>query len=759
MTSDSHARQWHGWLLPAGTLLLALGILLGQHVLSPVYLLLSGAVLCVAMALLPKGRRVLPGLLLCCLVGCLLGFRAAHPTLPDAGQALVTGVIADEVSLREDNQVQTILRDVTVNGTPLSSGAYWTYYLSAQETVPDFLQPGTRVSFTTRVYHPSTRQNPHGFDFRMYLLQRNITIGLYGASDLTTVAGPFSLQGSFARWRHALSERLIRVCGKDAGRLCSTMLLGMRGAMPDAQTDAFRALGIAHILSVSGYHVGVLAALLALLTRPMERFRKSRMLLTMALLLFYGLLTGGNVPVLRAVLVWGFLRWGQMRYKVVLPLHMLCASALVQLVVSPLQLFSASFQLTYCVMAALLGIWPTVRRFIGRWPLPGRGVLEALGVSATAQLGVLLPELYWFSTVPTFGILANTVLMLMMNLLLAVDYATLLLLPVPVLSDALGHISQRMSEAFLQLVQLLGQHAPSLWTRQPDVLVCLGGVLVFVAMLPFWRKKRIRLLALPGLLLTATLLLPVPVQGTTYIQFAVGAADAAVLRQQDFVAVSDTGEDGYDLTSYLQKNRLSVDVLVLTHLHTDHAGGLAQLLDSNIPIDRCILPKGCTDLPAEAGILSLLDTLQARGTTISYVTRGDQLVWDTGRMDVLWPPEDLAATDPNDASLVLLTEVDGVTLLLTGDLSSTHALDAYQPAQLLKAAHHGSKNGTTEQALAVCAPEAVLVSAASDTGAQRLQALTTAPVYLTAECGAITIRIQDGHYTIAPFQATQRKEP
>lgn len=739
--------------------MLALGIVLSQYVHMPLYLLLSGGVLCLSMFFLPKKQRMLPGLLLCCILGCLLGYHASHPTLPDEGQALVTGVITEEVTLRSDNRVQTVLRDVTINGTPISSGAYWTYYLASDETAPDFLQPGTRVSFTTRIYHPSGQQNPSGFDFRSYLLQKHITIGVYGASDLEAIPGAFSLQDFLSHVRHDLSKQLIRICGEDAGRLCSTMLLGMRSSLPDDDQDAFRALGIAHILSVSGYHIGVLAALLAFLTRPMARFRKTRMCLTFLLLLCYGFLTGGNAPVLRAVLAWGFLQWGKLRHKVVLPLHVLCASALVQLLVAPLQLFSASFQLTYCVMAALLSIWPTVRRWIGRWPLPGRGVLEALGIAATAQFGVLLPELYWFSTVPTFGILANTVLMLLMNLLLLVDYVTLFLLPVPLLSAWLGQLSHHMSESFLHLVQFLGEHAPSLGTRQPDFLVCLGGVLVFVSLLPFWRKKRIRLLALPGMLLMATLLLPLPMHGTDYIQFSVGNADAALLRQQDFVAVIDTGDDGYDLTSYLQKNHLSVDLLVLTHLHTDHAGGLQQLLDNDIVINRCVLPAGCLTLPAEDTILALLDQLEARGTALSFVSRGDTIQWDGGQLDVLWPTNDLSTTDPNDASLSLLASIDGVTLLLTGDVSATHALDACAPAQILKAAHHGSKNGTTAQALSACAPEAVLVSASNTTGAERLQAWTDAPVYLTEDCGAITIHIENGQYTITPFQATQRKEP
>lgn len=339
-------------------------------------------------------------MLLTFLLGAALGIRTANPTLPPEGDAQVTGVVAGEVDFRaEKGQVRVILRDVTLNGERIASGAYWTFYLKADENIPDFLTPGARISMTAEVYHPQGQRNPHGYDFRQALRQKNILIGLYGAAKLQALPDGLSLYGLAARFNHRMAQTLRDVCGEEAGQLASAVLLGMRDEVPDEEQEQFRRLGIAHILSVSGFHVGVLVALLTLLMMPVKH-RRLRMALTLPMLLAYAFLTGGNAPAVRAVLLWAIVCWGRIRHKRVLMLHVLCASAMIQLMFAPAQLFSASFQMTYGVMAAICGITaqtaPNAQKKRG-WK--GK-ILSLLSVSAAAQFGVLLPELYWFGRVP-----------------------------------------------------------------------------------------------------------------------------------------------------------------------------------------------------------------------------------------------------------------------------------------------------------------------------------------------------------------------
>ena len=686
------------------------GIALGfQAPTSAMPMLCVSAALAGLLLLGRRRTRAAGCLLLTFLLGAALGIRTANPTLPPEGDAQVTGVVAGEVDFREEKgQVRVILRDVTLNGERIASGAYWTFYLKADEKIPDCLTPGARICMTAEVYHPQGQRNPHGYDFRQALRQKNILIGLYGAAK-----------------------------------------------------EQFRRLGIAHILSVSGFHVGVLVALLALLMMPVKH-RRLRMALTLPMLLAYAFLTGGNAPAVRAVLLWALVCWGRIRHKRVLMPHVLCASAMIQLMFAPAQLFSASFQMTYGVMAAICGITaqtaPNAQKKRG-WK--GK-ILSLLSVSAAAQFGVLLPELYWFGRVPLLGIAVNVLLVAGMNVLLLLDWVTLLLTPIPWLAALPGAATRAVSEGFLHLVNALGRFAPTLWTRQPDAWVVLGWLLVFAALLPFgksrnrWqnRKKRLPMLA-AGAALMATILLPAPFSGTEYMQLDMGDADAAVLRQEKHVLVVDAGEYGGDLASYLRAEHLPVDLLVLTHLHSDHAGGVRELLDEGIPIRRCVMPSGALEADFDEEVLPLLARMEENGTVIETVRRGDILQWAEGKLTVLFPPEGFSASNANDGSMALLVEAEGVKLLLTGDLSARYGQYAAVSADVVKAAHHGSKNGTTQAFLDESAPTAVLVSTKRENAADYLRGITDADVYSTLESGAIIIRMADGHFTIEQFEEMQ----
>ena len=749
--------------MPCAALLMMAGIALGfQAPTSAMPMLCVSAALAGLLLLGRRRTRAAGCLLLTFLLGAALGIRTANPMLPPEGDAQVTGVVAGEVDFRaEKGQVRVILRDVMLNGERIASGAYWTFYLKADEKIPDCLTPGARISMTAEVYHPQGQRNPHGYDFRQALRQKNILIGLYGAAKLQALPDGLSLYGLAARFNHRMAQTLRDVCGEEAGQLASAVLLGMRDEVPDEEQEQFRRLGIAHILSVSGFHVGVLVALLALLMMPVKH-RRLRIALTLPMLLAYAFLTGGNAPAVRAVLLWALVCWGRIRHKRVLMLHVLCASAMIQLMFAPAQLFSASFQMTYGVMAAICGITaqtaPNAQKKRG-WK--GK-ILSLLSVSAAAQFGVLLPELYWFGRVPLLGIAVNVLLVAGMNVLLLLDWVTLLLTPIPWLAALPGAATRAVSEGFLRLVNALGRFAPTLWTRQPDAWVVLGWLLVFAALLPFgksrnrWqnRKKRLPMLA-AGAVLMATILLPAPFSGTEYMQLDMGDADAAVLRQEKHVLVVDAGEYGGDLASYLRAEHLPVDLLVLTHLHSDHAGGVRELLDEGIPIRQCVMPSGALEADFDEEVLPLLARMEANGTVIETVRRGDILQWAEGKLTVLFPPEGFSASNANDGSMALLVEAAGVKLLLTGDLSARYGQYAAVSADVVKAAHHGSKNGTTQAFLDESAPSAVLVSTKRENAADYLRSITDADVYSTLESGAIIIRMADSCFTIEEFEEMQ----
>jgi len=743
------------WLLPTGTLFFACGILIGRGLSArwPMLAILAlglGAALCSR-----RWRRVFALGMIALAMGSMQGWQAYHPSLPAEGDYAVRATVAQEIALSEDGQVQTVLTGVTLDGES-AADAYWTFYLDEDETLPTWLQPGTSVAMTAKVYHPSRRTNPGGFNFKEYLLQRGMDIGLYGAEELAPGPGTFSLRGWLASVRHGLSLRLMAVMGDEAGSYAAAMLLGTRDFLPEDDRAAFNELGIAHILSVSGYHVGVLAVLMLLLLRPLPIGRRPRFCIETAVLLAYCLLTGGNAPVVRAT---GLLLWREftrLRNRQILSLHLLCVTALAQLIFNPMLLTSASFQLTYGAMLGLTMVYPWLKKQRICRTRIGEKVWEAFAASLAAQLGILLPQLYWFGELPLFAILLNMVVMALAGGLMALYWATLAALPIPGLRMLLGLLSQAATSLMLRAVRMLAaQDFTTLWTRQADVFTFTGWALLIWGLSAFLPRKMVRhrrKILLLGTLLTALLLIPLPETNTTYTQFSVGNADAAILQDRDMTVVIDTGEDDQTIASYLHQRRQSVEALIITHLHTDHAGGIRALVDEGIPVEVCYLPADAAVPVIDEEVLPLLDALARTGTKFRYLHRGDVIPLPSGSLTVLWPEAGRVSAlhDANDVCLVLQADIGGVTMLLTSDLSGAYEKYVAAPVDILKVAHHGSTSSTSAEFLAAVDPQVLLLSNSDEHREARIAGLTgDIPLYTTETAGGITVHfLGNGEFEI-----------
>ena len=748
------ARQ-RGWLLPPAALMLVAGVFWGRGLTASAFPPAACAA-ALAAALLLKGRgRFVACVVFCFALGVFAGSAAFHPSLPDEGDYEIRGVVSDEVTRGDFGQVRTSLSDVTLDGRPLSGGAYWTYYTGE---FPEDLQPGRAVSFRASLYHPRGAVNPDGYNFREALLQRGVTVGVYGSDDLA-IKEPdrFSFAGTVASVRHRLSASLISVLGEETGAYASAMLLGMRSLIPSEDREAFSRLGIAHVLSVSGFHVGVLVGVLAALFRLLRLRPSVRLALYAAVLLSYSALCGMNQPVIRASLLLLLSQGGRILNRPRSGLHLLSAALFIMTLLSPVQVTSASFQLTFCAVFGLVWIRPLADRFR---PFRGKiasGIVESLILTFGIQLGLLLPELLFFQRLPLLVFLVNLPAMLISAFLITLFWVVLLLLPIPGLAALISGPLSAATGFVLSGVRSLGSlPGLTLWIHKPTVLTGLGVVLVFAGICAFVRmRKGLR----AGLLLLGTAavvlsLLPAPHTATEYIQLSAGNADAAVLWDQDRVYVFDTGEEDGTLSSFLRARRLTPDAVVLTHLHADHAGGLRSLIDDGIPVRTIMLPAGAEDQQIHPDVLSLLDELRTSGTEIRTLSRGDVIPLPSGTMAVLWPEDGKVrpGQDANRYSLVTRLTLNGTVLLQAGDITGAYERYCTAPADLLKIAHHGSPFSTTAEFLETVSPGAALLSCRKqsrlDDVRERLSGL---PVYGTPESGALTVRFDENGYTVIPF--------
>ena len=748
------ARQ-RSWLLPPSALALVAGVFLGRmtpDLLCPV----TALVLAALSVLLLKGKgRFAACLVLALSLGCLSGSVSFHPALPPEGDYEIRGIVSDEVTSGSFGQVRVYLSDVSLNERPLSGGAYWTFY--PESDIPELL-PGMQVSFSASLYHPRDTDNPDGYNFRETLLQRGVIAGLYGWNNLAVrPAGSFSYAGTIASVRHHLSSSLVSVLGEETGAYASALLLGMRSMIPSDDRQAFSRLGIAHILSVSGFHVGVLVGALAALFRLLKLRPGLRLIIYAVILAAYSAICGSSQPVIRASLLLVLSQEGRILNRPRSGIHLLSAVLLIMTLFSPVQVTSASFQLTFCAMFGLVWFLPLTRRFQSFRGRVSRKLLESLVLTFGVQLGLLLPELFFFQRLPLLVFLINLPAMLISGVLISLFWLVLLLLPFPAVAGLLSGPLSSVTGILLAGIRRLGtMPGLTLWIHTPTLLTAAGICLIFLGVCAFLRIRsgpRIACILL-GSALVVLSLLPFPHHTTEYIQLSDGDADTAVLWDRDKVYVFDTGEDDSVLSSFLRKRRLAPDAVILTHLHADHAAGLRSLLNDEIPVRLLLLPVDAEKQLIHPEFILLLEELRHAGTEIRYLSRGDVLPLPSGTLTVLWPEDGKVRTgqDANHYSLVSRLCLNGSVLLQTGDITGTYESYCAVPADILKASHHGSPSSTSAGFLETVSPDVILLSCQRNSRLQDFRSRTgTVPVFGTSESGAVTVRFDENGYTVIPF--------
>ncbi len=240
------------------------------------------------------------------------------------------------------------------------------------------------------------------------------------------------------------------------------------------------------------------------------------------------------------------------------------------------------------------------------------------------------------------------------------------------------------------------------WGTSPPALLLLTGLcLLLVLLAPRLLGQPSTALACTGLLVAGVLVrLPSPgwpPDGWVLAMCDVGQGDGLVLRAgQGSAVVVDAGPDPALMDACLDRLDItSVPLVVLTHFHADHVDGLAGVVQGRrvgeVDASSLLEPPG--------GVRQVAEVLGADPGVSSYgVTRS---VGDV-TLQPVWPPPDGGVTDPgesapNNASVVLLAEVGGVRILLTGDVepSAQDALErtlAGLRVDVLKVPHHGSRH-------------------------------------------------------------------
>ncbi len=219
------------------------------------------------------------------------------------------------------------------------------------------------------VIEPLSRE-PGGTGFNDYLANLGIRHKLTRAQIVSESSPPTAFQGFCARAQDRLEE-ILRHGLEEQPQIASlylAMLLGDKAVLSVEQENAFMRSGTFHIFSISGLHVGVVGTALYVLLNLLRVPRRPTVVVCLAALWLYVQITGASSPAVRAFLMIAFVLAAEVFRLPGNALAALAASALVTLLLDPLQLFSTGFQMSYTVVVALVVMGrPLSEKWLAAW--------------------------------------------------------------------------------------------------------------------------------------------------------------------------------------------------------------------------------------------------------------------------------------------------------------------------------------------------------------------------------------------------------
>jgi len=487
-----------------------------------------------------------------------------------------------------------------------------------------------------------------------------------------------------------------------------------------------RRCGVSHLVAVSGTHLALVAgACAALLKRLQLRLRARAVVLACTTAVFV-LLCGAPPSAVRAwlmVLLHEASRFADRRSHSV---SSLCAAALIMALLDPAITGQLAYQLSVAAVFGIYVVNPYMRYILEvlcahksfhASPLAPiakqlhtleRAARDMLAVSLTAQVATLPITAAAFSELSLISPLMNLIAAPPIALFTAAGLASCALLPVPAAQGVLFAAAEPFGQ---QLISLLSAASRFWW-----------------AALPVFGFVRIASIAVPALFLALAWVAPKLKRG--YIAFPlcclivslglwyagnrcfaparicvldVGQGDAILIQEGSHAILVDAGPEGSLGEALLRNAVFHLDAVLLSHLHSDHYGGIADLAGT-IPCERIFMAAGSVSSAPEELVAAARSLDSHPFEELSYL---DEIRFGHFLLTVIAPTEEVDGLENGDSMFLLLTYDDGrrrMSALLTGDGESGELADVLSRMDMagidiLKVGHHGSEASiTAEQA-------------------------------------------------------------
>ncbi|MCR5577089.1 MAG: ComEC/Rec2 family competence protein [Oscillospiraceae bacterium] len=573
-------------------------------------------------------------------------------------------------------------------------------------------QPGDRIRFTAKI---SLADTLYGRPYDNYIVN-GVFFRLNIRGEIGLTRGGFSLRTLPVRLRHFLCSRVDTVFPADVRSFLKALMLGERDEFyaDDALYVSMTRSGLMHVVAVSGLHVAFLVGLLQFILGK----GRTGTLAAIAAVWCFALVTGAGQAAVRAGFMQTLLLLAPLLRRENDPLTSLSAVLALCLCASPFAARSVSLQLSYAAMAGILCFFDRIEAALEAL-VPERLLRRPtryLLASAAGSLSVLpftVPLTAWhFGYVPLLSPLSNPLCLWAVSLSFSGAWLSTALSVIPVLGRAAGWLCA-WPVRYLQLCARTIAAFPYsvLYTQTRGAWLWIGVSYALLIPALLLRKRRFVRALVPGLVSLALLVGVFACARRdsrtreTVSVLNVGQGQCITAFAGDSTAVIDCGNTGsLDNAGalageyLLSRGRTGVDVLLLTHLHADHADGAVRLMET-LPVGTLVLPADADD--SDGLYKKLLACAERRGTKITELDADSHIQAGALSMDVYRLP---GGESENERCLLTLLHAGTLDVLITADVPESAerrlaAAEDLSGIDVLIVGHHGSKYASGEELL------------------------------------------------------------
>ena len=648
----------------------------------------------------------------------ITGYTSDYLEGLEGNNAAVTGRVVSIVK-KDDEYFKLQLSDVSIISDNGARSYKKKILVNVYSDIADYRTVlWDRVYITGAVSIPKERSNPGTFDYRRYLKSIGIRC-IITAENIENVkkAGGIAALLKSAKCRTA--DIFESALGDDSAVVMG-LLFGETSGIDEDIIEAFRRGGTAHVLAVSGLHLGLLYSFLCRFKRK-KRSIPADIAIVLALSA-YTALAGFTASVVRACLMIFIHIAGNHLNRRCDLISSTCVSMIIILAVNPMQIYSAGFQMSFLAVITLGIMIPLIQKKI-------KGILLPM---IAVQTGMVPYTMYVFNYVSLTSVISNIPVYFIAAAMIPAGISVIAFCWLPVIAKPAAMITGLFVKLLLWCNDFTYMGGVFTFDVASPSVIFLAVYYIFIfymcseaGQIALIRRnyKKIAAVFAAAVICGAgcSVYLSDGFEKTDMVFVDVGQGDCLHIKAGGKNLLIDGGGSfNYNvgkstLKPYLLKNGVTkIDMAIATHLHTDHYQGLKEL-------SQTYRIKKLGVYEANSVNENHLKK-EFKTDEILYLAAGD--VINMGRnvsVEVLSPDRGnpLDEKDENKNSLVLRVNVKGSSVLMTGDIDEkgekTLIADTDIKADILKIAHHGSRYSSCEKFIAVAAPKIAVIQVGKNT--------------------------------------------